>query len=269
MERQRRRRGCRPTRTQVGRVGTRFSTTTAGTVTAILFYKHAATPGCTSARCGDPRGRRLATVRFTGESASGWQIARLATPVALAAGSTYVVSYHATAGRYADDTGYFGSGRSRTSGPLTATAGVYAYGSTTALPTRTWRRSNYYVDVAFVPGAVAPKPSTTPSPTAGPTATATPTGAPSMSTSSRRRQPARPRPRRHPRPRRRALRPRASRRRAGASTGPVRAATRTRPTPASPPGPRCAPRPRSPRTRPGRSSTGLTSPARSTWWPRT
>jgi len=162
-------------------VGTRFSTATAGTVTAILFYKHAVNTGVHVGSLWGPGGVRLASVRFAGESASGWQVARLATPVALAAGSTYVVSYHATAGRYADDTGYFGSGRSRTSGPLTATAGVYAYGSTPTLPTRTWRRSTYYVDVAFVPGAVAPKPSTTPSPTAGPTATATPTGAPSMS----------------------------------------------------------------------------------------
>ena len=163
-------------------LGTRFSTSTAGTVTALLFYKHAANSGRHVGSLWAASGRRLASVTFTGETASGWQVARLATPVALTAGSAYVVSYHAPAGRYADDTGYFGPGRTRTAGPLTATAGVYAYGPAPAMPTSTWRRSTYYVDVAFVAGAAAPQPTAAPTPTARPTATATPTGAPSMST---------------------------------------------------------------------------------------
>jgi hypothetical protein len=163
-------------------LGTRFSTSAAGTVTGLLFYKHSANTGPHVGSLWSADGRRLARIRFTGETSSGWQMARLATPVSLTAGRTYVVSYHAPAGRYADDTNYFGPGRTRAAGPLTATAGVYAYGSTSAMPTRTWRRSNYYVDVAFRPGAAGPQPTTAPTPTAAPTAKPTPTGAPSMST---------------------------------------------------------------------------------------
>lgn len=163
-------------------LGTRFSTSAAGTVTALLFYKHRANTGQHIGSLWAADGRRLASVRFTGETATGWQVGRLASPVGLAAGGTYVVSYHAPVGRYADDTGYFGPGRSRSAGPLTATAGVYAYGSMPAMPTSTWRRSNYYVDVAFRTGAAGTQPTTVPSATAAPTVKPTPTAAPSMST---------------------------------------------------------------------------------------
>jgi hypothetical protein len=142
--------------TKAVELGTRFSTTVAGTVTAILFYKHVQNVGTHTGSLWDDSGRRLATVQFGRETASGWQVARLATPVTLAAGRGYVVSYNSPTGRYADDTSYFGGGRSRTVGPLTATAGVYRYGATATVPTEVWAGSNYYVDVAFKPAAGGP-----------------------------------------------------------------------------------------------------------------
>src|SRR5262249_2131558 len=62
-------------------------------------------------------------------------------------------------GRYADTTDYFG--HPRVSGPLTATAGVYRYGSQPGFPTETWRASTYYVDLAFRPDTTAPAPGST------------------------------------------------------------------------------------------------------------
>ena len=63
-------------------------------------------------------------------------------------GATYVAGYVAPAGRYADDQDSLSAASPRVSGPLTATAGVYTYGS--GMPTSTWNESNYYVDVLFV-----------------------------------------------------------------------------------------------------------------------
>ena len=46
----------------------------------------------------------MASVPFDNETASGWQYQALTNPVAIAANTTYVVSYHITNGRYAVDT---------------------------------------------------------------------------------------------------------------------------------------------------------------------
>jgi Domain of unknown function (DUF4082) len=149
-------------------LGTRFSTRTTGVVTAILFYKHAANTGVHTGSLWDGAGRRITSVRFTDETARGWQIARLPKPVRLAANTPYVVSYHAPRGRYAGDVNYFGPDRKRRVGPLTATAGVYAYGHSPRFPERVWEGSNYYVDVAFRPkvdGVATTTASPTPSPT--------------------------------------------------------------------------------------------------------
>jgi hypothetical protein len=169
-------------------VGTRFRTAVPGTVSAILFYKDAKNTGTHRGALWDRSGKRLASVQFTGETASGWQSARLGSPVRLTANVDYVVSYNAPNGRYADDVGYFGSGRERRVGPLTATAGLYAYGGTSRLPTLTWMNSTYYVDVAFRPDAgapPAPAPSTPGAPSMSPVSpTAMPTAAPSTASSA-------------------------------------------------------------------------------------
>ena len=98
--------------------------------------------GCGSTRVGntgvhvgrlwDGSGALLAVVMFSGESGSGWQTAHFSSPVAVVAGQTYSVSYHAPNGGYAVTTGFFSS--SYTSGALTATQGVYRYGSGGSVP---------------------------------------------------------------------------------------------------------------------------------------
>ena len=69
------------------------------------------TPARTSAACGSTAGTRLATVTFTGESASGWQTATFSTPVQVTAGTTYVASYYAPAGHYSVTAGGLAHGR--------------------------------------------------------------------------------------------------------------------------------------------------------------
>ena len=134
-----------------------------------------------SATCGPALGSLLASVTFTNETATGWQQAILATPVALTANTTYVVSYYAPAGHYALNAPYFTAAVVKP--PLSALAngpsggnGVYKYG-TSGFPTETFNASNYWVDVVFnttVPPDNTPPVVSAMSPTSG--ATGVPTG---------------------------------------------------------------------------------------------
>ena len=151
-------------------VGMAFSSSLAGTVSAIRFYKGTGNTGTHTGSLWSSTGTRLATVTFTGETATGWQTATLATPYSLTAETTYVVSYFAPSGHYADTGAYFAT--ARTSGPLTASTsnGRYLYASTGGFPTSTYNSTNYFVDVVFTPtSTAAPAPSPTPTPAPTPT----------------------------------------------------------------------------------------------------
>lgn len=135
-------------------LGVAFTPASAGTVTAIRFFKGAGNGGTHTGNLWSAAGANLATVTFTNETASGWQTAQLATPVALAAGTTYTVSYLAPQGRYSVSPGYFTA--AKTSGPLTAAAtvnGKYRYAAAGGFPTQTFNSTNYFVDITFVPAA--------------------------------------------------------------------------------------------------------------------
>jgi len=162
-------------------LGVRFSTATAGTVTGIRYYRGPLNAGPHTGSLWDSTGHRLATVTFASESATGWQTASFAKPVAVAKNTTYVASYLAPKGGYSDDTGYFN--RPVTNGDLTVPAGggVYRYGTTGGFPTSNWENSNYYVDVVFVrSGGSTVPPVTTPTPTQTPTQTPLPTPTPTV-----------------------------------------------------------------------------------------
>ncbi len=135
-------------------LGLKFRSNVAGQVTGVRFYKGSQNTGTHVGHLWSKTGTLLATVTFTGETASGWQQANFSSPVAIQANTTYVVSYLAPVGRYSTDEGYFTSS-SVTNGPLTAlrngtdgSNGVYRYG-TGGFPTSTWNSSNYWVDVVF------------------------------------------------------------------------------------------------------------------------
>ena len=131
-------------------LGTAFTPTKAGRVTGIRFYKGSGNTGVHEGSLWTESGTKLAGVRFVGESADGWQTAMLAAPVEVAAGTTYVVSYHAPAGHYSVTGGYFSD--PRVSGDLTAASGPngrYRYGVGGGFPTSSWNASNYFVDVVF------------------------------------------------------------------------------------------------------------------------
>ena len=92
------------------------------------------TPARTPAASG-PRTVTPGEVTFADEKSAGWQTATFATPVAVTAGTTYVVSYHAPHGHYAVDTHFFANDWTR--GALSAPAGgngLYRYGPAASRP---------------------------------------------------------------------------------------------------------------------------------------
>ena len=82
-----------------------------------------------------------------------------ATPVVIAANTTYVVSYHAPVGRYNGTLNFFTTA-GFTVGPLKAINSVYRYGSTPAFPNTTYQNCNYWVDLVFR-STVTPPPADT------------------------------------------------------------------------------------------------------------
>lgn len=186
-------------------VGLRFHSSVPGQILGIRFYKG---PGNTGTHVGSlwsSTGKQLGSVTFSGETATGWQVAHFVTPINIAAFTTYDASYLAPHGHYAYDYNYFATARQ--SGNLVAERatspygnGVYTYSGLTAFPkTASKNLSNYWVDVLFQPSAPsisAPVPATTssspaPSPSQSastastvPFATSSPSSAPSSTPAS-------------------------------------------------------------------------------------
>ncbi len=141
-------------------LGTVFRSIVDGTVTGVRFYKDVLNTGTHTGSLwiggsGPDAGTLLATLTFTGETASGWQTATFATPVHIQANKTYVVSYYSPTGEYAYTHTYFQS-HSIDNGPLQALQdgidghnGLYIYGADGVYPDGAFESSNYWVDAMF------------------------------------------------------------------------------------------------------------------------
>src|SRR6267142_910465 len=128
-------------------LGVKFRSDLNGFITGIRFYKGATNTGTHVGRLWTSTGTQLASVTFTGETASGWQQANFASPVAITANTVYVASYHAPVGRYSVNNSFFASA-GVDNPPLHALAngvsggnGVYQYGAP-AFPSSTYLSSN-------------------------------------------------------------------------------------------------------------------------------
>jgi hypothetical protein len=127
-------------------LGLRFTSSVAGKVLGVRFYKQSGNGGTHQAALWNAAGTRLAQATFAGETASGWQEVRFATPISIAAGVEHTVSYLAPQGRYP----YTASATwPMAKAPLSALGGTYAYGSALARPTSSWQGSHYWVDLIF------------------------------------------------------------------------------------------------------------------------
>ena len=138
-------------------IGTRFRASVAGNITGIRYYKFSTNTGTHTGSLWSNTGTLLATATFSGETATGWQQVNFSSPVAIAANTSYVASYHAPVGHYSVNSQYFAAS-GVTSGPLSALAdgfdgpnGVYRYSTSSSFPNQTYQSENYWVDVAFTP----------------------------------------------------------------------------------------------------------------------
>jgi hypothetical protein len=138
-------------------LGMRFSSASAGMITALRFYKASYETGSHTGRIWSPSGTLLGSVVFSTETASGWQTATLATPIRAAANTTYTVTVNTGATYYVATSNGLASKIS--SGPLSTIVGSNgAYGPVGSYPTQSWQASNYFRDVVFVPDVAAPPP---------------------------------------------------------------------------------------------------------------
>ena len=139
-------------------LGVKFQADQPGKIIGIRFYKGAGNSGTHVGNLWTSDGTKLATVTFLNETATGWQQVNFATPVAIAANTPYVASYHTEVGRYAANNNYFAAS-GVDNAPLHAPSdtaaqgnGVYVYGAG-GFPTSTYQATNYWVDVVFVGNA--------------------------------------------------------------------------------------------------------------------
>lgn len=161
-------------------LGVEFTTSTAGQVDGLRFYKGRGNGGTHVGTLYGPTGTILAQANFANETAAGWQTVLFSSPVSVEANATYVASYFAPQGDYAATEWYF-SGAGTYAGPLHALGaeqslrrvgnGVYSYGHSPTFPNRSFGNTNYWVDVLFHTGQGGPPPSTTT--TVAPTTTTT------------------------------------------------------------------------------------------------
>lgn len=139
-------------------LGMKFRATLDGDITALRFYQGASNTGATFVgHLWAADGTLLAEATYPSGTTSGWQQVVLSSPVPIAANTTYVVSYHTTAG-FVVDRPYFVEGyRSLFErSPLRALEdeeqggnGVYTYGPSGSFPISSGNASNYWADVVF------------------------------------------------------------------------------------------------------------------------
>jgi Domain of unknown function (DUF4082) len=112
----------------------------------IRFYKATDETGTHVGRLWTASGQPVASLTFSGESASGWQEQSFASPVDLAPGQTYVVSVGMNS-RFSMTRYVFGTELS--SGPLRSVVdgqnGVFS-DAAGVFPTQSWGDSSYWID---------------------------------------------------------------------------------------------------------------------------
>ncbi|UGQ39990.1 DUF4082 domain-containing protein [Rhodococcus aetherivorans] len=129
-------------------VGTEFTTTSDGVVTAARFYQGPEDTGAVTATLWSSDGTALGTVPIT-TGPSGWRNVPFDEPIPIQAHGSYVISYRASNGNYPTDPNTFDLGATVKSGWLTARDGRFTYGE--GIPDQSGNGAAYFVDVVFEP----------------------------------------------------------------------------------------------------------------------
>jgi len=142
--------------------GVQFVPLANGSITACRFYKASTNTGSHVCTLWNSAGSQLASVTFSGETASGWQQQSFTSPIAVTAGVQYVIGVFMPVGRYSlnqppflslnycsdvDSSIYIPTTGATTNGNGN---GLYVMTSTsTTMPTNTYQGQNYWIDVVY------------------------------------------------------------------------------------------------------------------------
>lgn len=129
----------------------RFTTTVAGKISAIRFYKRAKETELHIGKIYSSTGVLLAQVKFTNETAgAGWQKKDLATPLAIAANTEYTVAVTTGNMIYVATSNAMGAQIANANIPsIAGNNGVF--GPVGAIPKQSWNNSNYFRDIVLMP----------------------------------------------------------------------------------------------------------------------
>jgi hypothetical protein len=138
-----------------------FKSTISGKVTGVRFYKGPQNTNAHSGKLWTESGTLLASVNFTGETASGWQQQLFSSPVSILADTPYVISYFDQGGGYSADIPSLGDPKTLVAGvtnlPLIALPnaesgnGVLNASGISAFPGTDTTGVNWWVDLVFQP----------------------------------------------------------------------------------------------------------------------
>lgn len=142
-------------------LGVRFVSARPGKISGIRFFRGATSRDGYAVKLFAANGSLLAAAKTWKDTCvvPCWEQVNFASPVRLAANTTYIAAYYASNGRYSADK--HGLANSHSAGPLTAPAsatiggnGVFTY--STGFPNHTVEDTNYFVDVAATLTASTP-----------------------------------------------------------------------------------------------------------------
>jgi hypothetical protein len=127
----------------------KFQVARAGRITAIRYWKSPSDGGSHVGRIWSSTGTLLASVTFSGGTASGWQQQGLPTPLSIQPNTTYVVSVNINT-NYPFTNG--GLANAIVNGDIRSVSGTNGvYGNRSAFPSTSFQNSNYFRDIVFVP----------------------------------------------------------------------------------------------------------------------
>src|SRR5258708_23479669 len=137
---------------QVGpfELGTEFTSSVAGQITAIRFWKSSSETGQHIGHIWSASGQLLASATFASETSSGWQQQSLPASLTIAANTVYVVTVN-TGGIYyaATTSGLAAQVVNQNLSTVVGNNGVY--GPPGQFPTQSYSHSNYFRDIVFSP----------------------------------------------------------------------------------------------------------------------